>query len=327
MKTWGFDDFPEKDSGCCSLETIYNARNVANTLGIDHYTVDFTELFNEKVITNFIDEYSKGRTPNPCVLCNKVIKWGALLKKAEELNAEFLATGHYAKIESSNNKFYISKSIDLAKDQSYALWQLSQYALSKTLLPLGNYNKTEIRKIASELGLKTADTPDSQEICFVPDNDYKSLLEIRIPDYKIKYSQGDIIYKGSVIGKHSGFPNYTIGQRRGLGLSLGKPVYVSKIDPDNNFIYVDDEENLYNDEFIIKDLNFMKFDDLYDGKTFTIKIRYKDNGSSGYAKQISENAIKLKFDEPKKAITPGQSCVIYDKNDIAAGGIIDKIIQ
>ncbi len=175
MKTWGFDNIPEKDSGCCSLETIYNARNVADMLGFHHYTMDFTEKFNEIVINNFIDEYMIGHTPNPCVLCNKAIKWGALLEKAEALGADYIATGHYAKVNhnESNRRYYISNSEDKNKDQSYALWRISQYALSKTIFPLGNYNKTQIREIAKKLGLKSASTPDSQEICFVPDDNYR----------------------------------------------------------------------------------------------------------------------------------------------------------
>ena len=322
MKTWGFDDFPEKDSGCCSLETIYNARNVANQLGIPHYTLDFTERFNNTVIENFISEYMLGHTPNPCVLCNKTIKWGALLEKAESLGANYIATGHYARLKDSDGRYYISVSEDKNKDQSYALWQVSQYALSKTLFPLGDFTKPKIREIAAELGLKPANTPDSQEICFVPNDDYRQLLEIRIPDLRNKLNEGNIVYKDKVIGKHKGYPYYTIGQRRGLKISLGKPVYVSKIDAENNLVVVDDEDGLYQKELIAIDINLMKYCRIEKPKKARVKIRYKDAGSEATIEQIEDYKIKVIFDEPKKSITPGQSAVFYEGDDVIGGGII-----
>lgn len=325
MKTWGYDDIPEKDAGCCSLETIYSARNVANQLGFNHYTMDFTDKFNEVVISNFIDEYLKGHTPNPCVLCNKAIKWGALLEKAESLGADYIATGHYALINNASGRYYVSVSKDKLKDQSYALWRVSQYALSKTLFPLGAYTKPQIREIARELGLKPADTPDSQEICFVPNDDYRQLIDIRLPDLNKKLAGGKIIYNDKVIGQHKGYINYTIGQRRGLNIALGKPVYVSKIDPDENVIYVDDEENLYNTKFICGDLNLQKVDKLTSPIKASVKIRYKDAGSMATIEQLNDNEIKVIFDEPKKSITPGQSAVFYDGDDVIGGGIIQTI--
>ncbi|MEO8512849.1 MAG: tRNA 2-thiouridine(34) synthase MnmA [Ignavibacteria bacterium] len=327
MKTWGYDDIPEKDSGCCSLETIYSARNVANQLGFNHYTMDFTDKFNEVVISNFIEEYLKGHTPNPCVLCNKAIKWGALLEKAEELGAEYIATGHYAKInhDIETERYFISKSDDLTKDQSYALWQISQHSLGKTLFPLGGYKKTKIREIAKELGLKPADTPDSQEICFVPNDDYRQLIQIRMPVLKSSLAGGDVLYHDKKIGKHKGYINYTIGQRRGLELSLGKPVYVSKIDAENNVIYVDDESGLYNREFFCNEINLQKISELRIPIKCIVKIRYKDPGSPAVIEQIDNNEIKVIFDEPKKSITPGQSAVFYGGDDIIGGGIIQKI--
>ncbi len=322
MKTWGFEDFPEKDSGCCSLETIYNARNVCNQLSIPHYTFDFTERFNDTVIKNFIDEYMLGNTPNPCVLCNKVIKWGALLEKAEFLGAQYIATGHYAKLKHENGRHFVSVSNDINKDQTYALWQLSQYALEKTKFPLGDYTKPEIRKIATELNLKPAETPDSQEICFVPNNDYRELLEIRVPDLKEKLGKGDIIYKGKKIGEHKGYPYYTIGQRKGLKIALGKPVFVSKIDVGNNVIVVDDEGGLYKKEFIAKEINLMKYEKLEKPVKSNVKIRYKDSGAPATIEQIDDSHVKVIFDEPKKSITPGQSAVFYEGDDVIGGGII-----
>ncbi len=328
MKTWGFDDFPLKDSGCCSLETIYNAKNVCEQLGFNHYTLDFTERFNDTVITNFIDEYMKGHTPNPCVLCNKVIKWGALLEKAESLGADYIATGHYAKLNynKSINRYNIRLSSDSHKDQTYALWRLSQNALSRTLFPLGEFDKTKIREIARDMNLKPAETPDSQEICFVPNNDYRELLQIRIPDFSSKYGKGDIIYKDKKIGFHKGFANYTIGQRKGLEISLGKPVYVTKIDAENNIIVVDDENYLYNTGFIANEINLMMYEKLEKPLTAKVKIRYKDAGSDAIIEQIDNDKIKVIFDKPKKSITPGQSAVFYIDDNVLAGGIIDEII-
>lgn len=322
MKTWGFDDFPEKDSGCCSLETIYNARNVCYMLGIPHYTFDFTSKFNDTVIQNFIDEYMAGNTPNPCVLCNKVIKWGELLEKAESLGAQYIATGHYAKLNHEYGRYFVSNAKDSNKDQTYALWQVSQYALSRTKFPLGDFTKPEIRKIASEMKLKSADTPDSQEICFVPDNDYRKLLEVRIPHLKQKVGNGDILYKGEKIGVHKGYPYYTIGQRKGFNIALGKPVYVSRIDAENNIVELSDEDGLYNSEFIAKDINLMKYEKLDKPMKANVKIRYKDSGSPAILEQIDNTHIKVTFDEPKKSITPGQSTVFYENGDVIGGGII-----
>jgi len=329
MKTWGYDDIPQKDSGCCSLETIYSAKNVAHNLGFSHYTLDFTEKFNDIVIKDFISEYLKGHTPNPCVLCNKSIKWGALLEKAESLGADYIATGHYAKVNynEDHQRYYVSEADDKKKDQSYALWRVSQYALSKTLFPLGNYTKTKIREIAKDIGLKPADTPDSQEICFVPNDDYRELIEIRMPGLNDKLSGGEIVYKDRSVGTHKGYPYYTIGQRRGLHISLGKPVYVSKIDAKNNVIYVDDEEELYNTEFTTRDINLMMNAGIESSINVKVKIRYNDIGHDATIEQKDEETITVKFHSPQKAITPGQSAVFYIGEDVMGGGIIDKIIK
>jgi tRNA-specific 2-thiouridylase len=328
IKTWGYDDFPLKDSGCCSLEAIYNAKNVCQQIGIPHYTMDFTKEFNETVIENFISEYMHGFTPNPCVLCNKLIKWGLLLEKAKSLGADRIATGHYANVNYNDKekRYYIQKSKDETKDQTYALWQLSQDSLSRTLFPLGNYTKKEIRIIAGKMGLKTAATPDSQEICFVPDNDYRELLQIRIPGIEEKIGDGDIIYKGKKIGRHKGFYNYTIGQRRGLKVALGNPVYVSKIDSENNLIFLDDEEGLYNEGLIANNINLMMCERIEKTIKAKVKVRYKDGGSDATLEQIDDNNIKVIFESPKKSITPGQSAVFYIGDDVFGGGIITKAI-
>jgi tRNA-specific 2-thiouridylase len=329
MKTWGYDHIPEKDSGCCSLETIYSARNVASVLGFNHYTLDFTEKFNEVVIRDFIDEYMRGNTPNPCVLCNKAIKWGALLEKAESLGADYIATGHYAIVEYNDEtkRYFITKSADELKDQSYALWRLPQYALSKTIFPLGKYTKAKVRDLAKKLNLKPAETPDSQEICFVPNNNYRELLQIRLPELKNKLDGGNILYHGKKIGNHNGYPYYTIGQRRGLNIAVGKPVYVSKIDAQNNVIYVDDEEGLYNTTFTTRNINLMLFEKLDEPQKAVVKIRYKDVGDEAVIEQIDEGHINVIFSKPKKSITPGQSAVFYDGDKVIGGGIIDRILE
>ncbi|MDQ3020057.1 MAG: tRNA 2-thiouridine(34) synthase MnmA [Bacteroidota bacterium] len=327
MKTWGYDNIPEKDSGCCSLETIYSARNVAQNLGFHHYTLDFTEKFNEIVIDNFISEYMKGNTPNPCVLCNKSIKWGALLEKAESLGADFIATGHYAKVkfDEYSKHYFVSAAKDKNKDQSYALWRVSQYALSKTIFPLGGFTKTEIRKIANELSLKPANTPDSQEICFVPNDNYRDLLEIRNPGLKERLMDGDLIFKDKKIGTHKGYPYYTIGQRRGLNVAVGMPLYVSKVDAENNVVYVDEENNLYESEFMTKEINIMMAEKIDIPRKVKVKIRYNDPGNEAVIEQTDGEHIKVKFDSPQKAITPGQSAVFYVGDDILGGGIIEAV--
>jgi len=327
MKTWGYDDIPERDSGCCSLETIYSARSVADSLGFPHYTLDFTDRFNETVIDNFITEYMRGYTPNPCVLCNKVIKWGALLEKAESLGADYIATGHYAKLSEADGRYFVSVAEDTNKDQSYALWRVSQYALSKTLFPLGGYTKPEIREMARKMNLKPADTPDSQEICFVPNEDYRALLELRLPEKMESLTDGDVLYHEQKVGTHKGFPYYTIGQRRGLNIALGKPVYVSKLDPENNVVFIDDEEGLYKTGFITKESNLLKIEKLNEPTEMLVKIRYNDSGSPAIVEQLDDDRFRVVFNEKKKSIAPGQSAVFYIGGDVIGGGIIDEVIN
>ena len=328
LKMWGCDDMTLSDAGCCSQQSLQNAKNVSEQLGFKHHTLDLTEAFNETVIKDFISGYISGNTPNPCVLCNKVIKWGALLKKAESLGADYLATGHYAKVKynEKNKRYNVAVANDKLKDQSYALWSVSQHGLSKTLFPISNFTKEKIREIAADMKLKPANTPESQEICFVPNDKYGEFLETRISDKLNKLIGGDIIYKNKKIGTHKGYPYFTIGQRRGLNISLGKPVYVSKIDPKNNIIIVDDEEGLYQKEFTTRDINLMMFDKLTKPLDVNVKIRYKDEGAPATIEQINNDCIKVTFKEPKKAITPGQSAVFYLGDDVVGGGIIDEVV-
>lgn len=328
MKTWGFMEVggaPKHESGCCSLDAIFDAKNVASSLGAPHYTVDFTKAFEEAVIDNFVSEYMNGRTPNPCVVCNRKIKWEELLTKADALDAKYVATGHYALVEYDNHseRYKLRNAPENRKDQSYALWGLTQESLSRTLLPLGNYSKPEIRKFADEFGLKTANKPDSQEICFVADNNYERFLRERIPDKIENISKGDMVYKGKKIGEHKGMPFYTVGQRKGLGIALGKPAYVTKIDYRENIIEVGDKSDLLQTDLLAKDINYVSVPELNEGDTVYAKIRYSDKATEATIVSSDDKHFSLRFKEPKSAITPGQSAVLYNSEGfVLAGGVI-----
>ena len=330
MKTWGFMEVggaPKHESGCCSLDAIFDAKNVANSFGIPHYTVDFTKAFEETVIENFVDEYLNGRTPNPCVVCNRKIKWEELLKKADSLDARYVATGHYAVVEHNTalNRYSLKYSFDQKKDQTYALWGLTQESLSRTLFPLGGYTKEEVRKLAEEFGLKTAKKPDSQEICFVADDNYERFLRERIPEVMEKVEEGDIGYHGQKVGKHRGIPFYTVGQRKGLG-SFGKPVYVKNIDQESKVVELGDKEELLESVCVADEINYVSKSSLKKGEIVFGKIRYSDRAAAAEVIYADENQIRIKFVEPKNAITPGQSLVLYDEQGyVLAGGIIRKI--
>ncbi len=330
MKTWGFMEVggaPKHESGCCSLDAIFDAKSVANKFGIPHYTVDFTKAFEKEVIENFVDEYLNGRTPNPCVVCNRKIKWEELLKKADSLDAKYVATGHYAMVDYNEqlNRYTLKYSKDAKKDQTYALWGLTQESLSRTIFPLGHLTKNEVRQIADRLELKTANKPDSQEICFVADDNYERFLRERVPDVIDKIEHGEIVYHGEVIGEHKGIPFYTVGQRRGLGLALGKPVYVKEIDTNSNRVILGDKEELLGEEVTAVDINYVSKSSLKKGDFVSAKIRYADRAASAVVLYSDQNKIKIKFSEPKNAVTPGQSLVIYDEQGyVLAGGVITK---
>ncbi len=330
MKTWGFMEVggaPKHESGCCSLDAIYDAKNVANKFDIPHYTVDFTKAFEDAVIENFVDEYLNGRTPNPCVVCNRKIKWEELLLKADALDAKYVATGHYAVVEKdeTTSRFILKNSEDNRKDQSYALWGLTQESLSRTLFPLGKYTKPQVRELAEKFGLKTAGKPDSQEICFVADNNYERFLRERIPDVIDNIDKGEIVYHGESVGEHRGIPFYTVGQRKGLGLSMGKPVYVKKIDHRNNRIEIGDKKDLLQSKLSAEDVNYVSEDSIEKGRKVHAKIRYNDKGASANVLNATDSTFEIEFDEPKSAITPGQSVVLYNEDGyVLAGGVISK---
>ena len=330
MKTWDYVNSGSsgKETGCCSLDSINDARNIAVDLGFHHTILDIRNEFGDYVIDYFTDEYMNGRTPNPCVLCNTHIKWNALLKRADKLGCQFIATGHYAKIKSKNDRYYISMGKDENNDQSYALWGISQKNLSRTIFPLGDMEKSEIKRIAIERGYDNlVKKSESYEICFVPDNDYRGFLRHRVDNINEKVKKGNFIDEnGKIIGKHEGYPYYTIGQRKGLGLALGYPVYVTEINKSKNEVTVGTFNELQRDGMYVDKLNFMKFDSI-DGKIDSItKIRYNDRGSRAVIEQI-DNSIKVFFGNGVTAITPGQAAVFYDGKDVIGGGWIRSSFQ
>ena len=329
FKVFECDDiskYTDLEGSCCSVEGIQDASIIAQLLKIRHYTINIADEFKNKVISNFVDEYFNGRTPNPCVQCNYEIKWKKLLQIAKELDAEFVATGHYANIRYDENlkRYLLSKGIDNSKDQSYALWRLNQYELSKTILPLGNYTKSQIRMIAKDNKLPVAQKEESFEICFIPDNDYGNYLMETNKEKLLEIGNGDIIFNGSIIGKHKGYPFYTIGQRRGLGVSLKQPLYVKNIIPEKNIIELGTKDEVQNYILFADNINIIKFENVPIGFKGNAKIRYKDTGSPCVIEEYVNGSLKVIFDEPKTAITPGQSFVMYDDNDVLLGGIIKK---
>lgn len=331
MKTYEFDEVGgniENETSCCGLGAINDARSVASQLGIPHYVVDFRKVFGKAVIDNFVDEYLHGRTPNPCIICNREIKWGELLRKAEALGAQYIATGHYARIrfDESRGRYLISTARDLRKDQSYALWALSQHALSKTMFPLGNLSKPETRRIAEQYGLRTATKQESYEICFVADNNYERFLRERAPEVIGTIPVGDIVWEGKVVGKHRGYPFYTIGQRKGIG-AFGEPVYVTRIQSETNTIEIGRGKDLFHRGLIAKEVNFVGVDRLNSPVRVTAKVRYKDEATEAVLYPEGENSFRLEFDEPKRAITPGQSVVAYQGNDLLVGGVIETVLE
>ena len=328
MKTWDYTNSggSKKETGCCNLDSFNDARMAAVQHGFPHYILDIRDEFGNFVVDNFVDEYLAGRTPNPCVLCNTHIKWRALLKRADALGCDFIATGHYGKVyQHENGRFVISKGVDETKDQSYVLWGLQQDLLSRTLLPLGNYRKTEIRQMAYDFGYpELAKKSESYEICFVPDNDYRGFLKRKVDGLEEKVSGGWFVDKnGNVLGQHKGYPFYTIGQRKGLDIALGKPAYVTAIDPDTNVVVLGDEEDLEKEEMKVAKINWIKYDGLSSEREAITKIRYKDKGSLS-SLVPSGGGLTVRFYEKAKGIAPGQSAVFYEGDDVIGGGIIQR---
>ncbi len=315
----------EKETGCCSVDSIFEAKRLAKDLGFEHTILDIREYFNEIIINNFISEYMSGLTPNPCVLCNKTVKWGKMIEEADRLGCDYLATGHYAQIGFENGRYFLRKGADEAKDQTYFLWTLSQENLARTIFPLGKLTKPEVREIARKNNYeKIANKKESQEICFIPEDDYRGFLKERLPDIEQKPGPGNYIdINGKIIGRHKGFPFYTIGQRKGLDIAMGYPVYVLEINPVTNTITLGEREQLLQTEVWIKDINLMKYAEITGEIDAVCKIRYNNKGEDCKIQQHGDK-IKITFNTPVSAVTPGQSAVIYEGDDIVAGGIILK---
>ncbi len=331
MKTWSYSEsVPRKtgkEVGCCTLESMNDARQVALAHDFTHFIVDIRKEFGDWVIEQFTDEYMAGRTPNPCVLCNTHIKWNALLRRADDLDCSYIATGHYAQVRKENGRFIISRGLDLNKDQSYALWGLPQEQLARTIFPLGQYEKPEIRDMASKFGLTSvAQKPDSYEICFIPDNDYRRFLRDQVPGLEEQVENGPIILSdGTEVGLHAGYPFYTIGQRHGLNLALGYPAYVSEINPETNTITVGPREELLRQTLVADKINLVKYPNLFVEQPATAKIRYKDPGAPCVVHQTGAGELQVSFMDQRTAITPGQSVVVYEGEDILAGGWIQHV--
>ena len=318
------DEVPEQvgeNGGCCGLSAVDDARRVASRLEIPYYVMNFKQDFKENVIDYFMDEYLKGHTPNPCIACNRYVKWESLLKRSMDIGADYIATGHYARIEQlPNGRYALRKSATSAKDQTYALYNLTQEQLSKTLMPVGEYTKDQIRTFAEELGLPVAHKPDSQEICFVPDGDYAKFIE---ENSGKKIPEGNFVWTdGTVIGKHKGITHYTIGQRKGLGLAMGRPVVVTEIRPETSEVVIGEADDVFRTTLRADRLNWMSVPDIEGEARFLAKIRYNHSGSMCTVRKIEEDLVECTFDEPVRAVTPGQAVVFYDGDYVAGGGTI-----
>lgn len=318
------DETIENEGGCCSLSAVEDARRVCDRIGIPFYVLNFKDVFKKKVIDYFIDEYMVGKTPNPCIACNKHIKFDALLRKARGIGAEYVATGHYAKIVEEDGRYLLIKSDDDKKDQTYALYNFTQDQLEHTLMPCGEYTKDKIREIAKEIGLAVHNKKDSEEICFIPDNDHGRFILEAKPG---KIKPGNFVDKeGNVLGRHKGIVYYTIGQRKGLGLSLGRPVFVTDIRPKTNEVVIGPEEDIFKTDLLAKDINFIPFDNLEGELKVTAKVRYSARPAEAVLYPEKNGKVRVSFKDKQRAITKGQSVVFYDGNIVVGGGIIEKIL-
>jgi len=314
----------DKMKGCCSIETIAEAKYFAEQQGIEHHILDYRDYFSDSVINNFVNEYLNGRTPNPCVNCNSEIKWGKVLEFAKSIGCDYIATGHYARVYNKNNRFVLAKGIDSLKDQTYFLWKLNQEQLSKTLFPLGELTKEQVRKMAADRGfVKLVAKRESQEICFVPNNDYRSFLNDNVTEINKVQKKGDFITtEGKIVGQHNGIAFYTIGQRKGLGVALGEPYYIVDIRKETNEIVLGKYEELEKKSFMVSQLNMVALEHFCEGMELSVKIRYRTKEIKAKVYSKSENTVEVVPLEKVYAVTPGQSAVFYSGDEVLAGGII-----
>lgn len=321
IKLWPkYIDPSEDTGGCCSLAAVEDARRVAQILDIPYYVLNMQKEFQEQVIDRFTDEYKLGRTPNPCIECNRSIKFGRLLEKAVQLGMDYVATGHYARIIREDGGARLFRGRDMDKDQSYALYALDQDMLRKILFPVGEYRKDEIRALAAKYGLRIANKPDSQEICFIPDNNYKEFL---MAHGGVRQKPGNIVdIKGNVLGTHTGIYNYTIGQRKGLGLAAGEPLYVVDLNPEDNTVVVGSNTDVFSSVFTVTDFNWISGGAPAKQFTAGVMIRYNSKSHPAEISLETENRVRVEFNQPQRAVTPGQSAVVYKDEEVLGGGII-----
>ncbi|MEE0419027.1 MAG: tRNA 2-thiouridine(34) synthase MnmA [Lachnospiraceae bacterium] len=323
MQIWQDEDehIMEENGGCCGLSAVDDARRVAQDLGIPYYVMNFKSEFRENVMDYFAQEYLSGRTPNPCIACNRYVKWESLLKRSLDIGADYIATGHYARVEKlPNGRFAVRSSVTAAKDQTYALYNLTQDQLAHTLMPVGEYTKEEIRDIAGQIGLRVAGKPDSQDICFVPDGDYASFIENYTGK---KVPEGNFVTaEGRVLGRHRGITHYTVGQRKGLGISLGQRAFVTEIRPETNEVVIGDRQAACCAELKAKQINLMAVEDIPEERRVWAKIRYNHRGGWCTVKRTGEDELSCRFEEPQHAITPGQALVMYEDGYVLGGGVI-----
>ncbi len=323
MQIWQEEDneTQEENGGCCGLSAVEDARRVAQMLDIPYYVMNFRPEFKEAVIDYFVAEYMAGRTPNPCIACNRYVKWESLYQRARAIGADGIATGHYSRIvQLPNGRFALQKSITDAKDQTYALYNLTQDQLAHTMMPVGAYSKDEIRAMAENIGLLVANKPDSMEICFVPDDNYAGFIE----DYTGRtFPQGNFVNTaGEVLGKHQGIIHYTVGQRKGLGIALGARMFVKEIRPETNEVVLASNEELFSNVLYADRLNFMSVETITESMEVMAKIRYNHKGAKAVVELAGEDKLKVTFEEPQRAITPGQAVVLYDGDIVVGGGTI-----
>ena len=342
MQIWQDEDVcsMEENGGCCGLSAVEDARRVASVLDIPYYVMNFKKEFKENVIDYFVSEYLQARTPNPCIACNRYVKWEALLKRSLDIGASYIATGHYASITKlPNGRYTIKKSVSQAKDQTYALYNLTQYQLAHTLMPVGEYAKDAIREMARDLKLPVANKPDSQEICFVPDNNYAGFISGYLTEKEKTVAEAEGIRKdgyhglhpgnyvntaGEVIGRHQGLIHYTVGQRKGLGIAMGQPVFVLELRPETNEVVIGNADEVFSDHLTTNRLNFMAIEDLDGELEVEAKIRYSHKGAPCTIKRTGADEIVCSFHEPQRAITPGQAVVFYQGDIVIGGGTIIK---